>query len=112
MKRNDFPYAKSFNTIPASPSHLPPRQSAAFRRLPTPIVVDYERAIKRIDAVMVITYEDLFKIKHETHQAVRIFVDVEKIQKGTVTMTFLEEVIGNTVDYSVFGSPETTPMSL
>lgn len=112
MKRNDFPYAESFNTIPASPSHLPPGQSASFRRLPTPIVVDYERAIRRIDAVIVITYEDSFKLKHETRQAVRVFVDIERIQKGTMTMTFLEEVIGNTVDSSVFGSPETTPMSL
>lgn len=111
-RANDFPYAESFNTIPASPSHLPPGQSASFRRLPTPIVVDYERAIRRIDAIIVITYEDSFKLKHETRQVVRVFVDIERIQKGTMTMTFLEEVIGNTMDSSVFGSPETTPMSL
>jgi len=51
-------------------------------------------------------------MRHQTRQTVRNFVDKERIQKGTITMTFLEEVIGNTVDSSVFGSPEITPMNL
>ena len=112
MKRNNFPYSASVNTIPASPSHVPPGQSAVFSRLPTPIVVDYERAISRIDTLILITYEDSFKLKHQTRQAARIFIDTERIQKGTITMTFLEEVVGGTVDSNVFGPPETTPISV
>jgi hypothetical protein len=112
MKREEFPYRVSSNTIPASPSHLPPGEAAVFRRLPTPIVVDYERTINRVDAVISIEYEDSFKLKHQTRQAVIIFTDNYRIQKGTISMTFLEEVIGDTVDSTVFGPPETTPMIL
>jgi hypothetical protein len=112
MKREEFPYSSNANTIPATPSHLPPREAASFRRLPTPIVVDYERAISRIDAVISIEYEDSFRMKHRTRQAVRIFVDKDEVQRGKITMTFLEEIVGGTVDSSVFGAPETTPIIL
>jgi hypothetical protein len=112
-KTNTFPYMDPVNQIPASPSHIQPRESAKFLRLPTPIVVDYDRTISRSDSVVQIDYMDSFNLSHRTFQKLAVWTEPERIkQQQSITMTFGEEIIGAKVDSSVFGPPETAPMTL
>jgi hypothetical protein len=112
VKRDTFPYQSSVNIIPASPSHLPPGHSGHFMRLPTPIVVDYNRTINRMDGVVLIEYSDSFKTKYSTRQGVTIWTDLVNINKGEITITFHEELSDRRVDHTLFGLPETPPMLL
>jgi hypothetical protein len=70
VKRDGFPYDAGVNTIPATPSHLPPGKAAEFMRLPTPLIVDYSRSISKLDSVALIEYGDSFKNKYKTYQGV------------------------------------------
>jgi len=88
-KRSEFPYLIEANHVPAHPSHIRPGESGAFMRLPTPIVVDWLGRITRLDCLVQIQYQDVFRNEFQKWQGLRIFIEREKPQ---VTLTFLEEV--------------------
>ncbi|OAN45410.1 hypothetical protein A6A04_20890 [Paramagnetospirillum marisnigri] len=91
-KKKEFPYSQTFNTIPASPSHVQAGQEACFYRLPTPIAHDYQHKIERMECFALIEYEDAFKNSFKTVQEVRVSVRLaEDVPK--VLLTFGEEVV-------------------
>lgn len=112
-KRTTFPYEADANRIPARPSHIPPGASGSFRRLPTPIVCDYERKIERMDCVVAISFSDAFKNKFCTYQGVRVWVGTD-VRPGqwTVTFTFIETIDPEKPDFSIFGEPANPPILL
>jgi len=111
-KRKDFPYNERLNSIPASPSHLAVGQEAEFRRLPTPIVVDYKRRISRLDCVVKIIYEDVYANAYSKFQGLRVFCDqISDSSDPAIILTFLEEIDPANPDFSIFGPPQSGPVA-
>jgi len=104
-ERKAFPYSRGLNRIPSTPSNLSPAGKGEFRRLPTPLVVDYDRAIKRIDYVLQIECKDVLGNKHIQFQGLRLFCDKNEEVGDKITMTFIEE-LSSPATWIVFGQPE------
>ena len=106
-KQKDFPYRLRYNVVPAHPSHIAVGEQGTFVRLPTPIVVDYNRLIDRLDCIVKIECEDLYTNKHVRFQGLRIFTDhLSDTSNPRILFTFLEEVDPKNPDFSVFGPPD------
>ncbi|MES2472799.1 MAG: hypothetical protein V4601_08160 [Pseudomonadota bacterium] len=102
-ERKAFPYSPSLNNVPPTPSNISPAAAGSFRRLPTPLVVDYDHALKRIDFVVEIRCKDTLGNPHVRYQGLRVFADN---MPGKITTTFIEEVFPPNVPWSIFGTPE------
>jgi hypothetical protein len=113
IKRNEFPYSESFNLLPASPSHLAVGQEGEFRRLPTPIVVDYKRRLSRLDCVVKIEYEDVYANQYAKFQGLRVFADqIDDPLDSAIILTFLEEMSPASPDFAIFGPPSSSPVNI
>jgi len=84
-------YSSGLNSMPALPEHILPEQQAELSRLPSFIVLDYEKKIKRVDGVLSIEYEDVFGEKHKTVQLFRVFTHYDN-EKPQITVTFSDIV--------------------
>jgi hypothetical protein len=84
-------YSKEFNCIPSSPSHILPTGESKLSRLPTFIVLDYEKKLTRVDGVLEIEYEDVFSQKHTTVQEFHLFTNY-KDEQPSVHVTFSDLV--------------------
>ena len=59
-KRNEPLYCWELNTMPASPSHIPPGTTAQITRLPTFIEKDVEKKVTKVEGVLEIVCKDVF----------------------------------------------------
>jgi len=68
-------YGKSMNRLPAASSHILPGEESQLTRLPTFIVLDYEKKIKRVDGILEIACNDVFAQRQLSYQVFHIFTD-------------------------------------
>ncbi|MFW6028352.1 MAG: hypothetical protein ACOC9Q_02375 [bacterium] len=86
-----FPFHPVLNCIPSMPANIPAERSGFFRRLPTPIVCDYDKKIEQLEAVCLITYQDVFENKYYRAQELKVIVDRSRDELAVI-MTFGSEL--------------------
>jgi hypothetical protein len=70
-KREEPLYCRDLNTMPASPSHIPPGTTAQMTRLPTFIEKDVEKKVTRVEGVLKIVCKDVFGRERTVRQGFR-----------------------------------------
>lgn len=81
-------YHQSFNTMPTIPSHIIPGEQAQLSRLPTFIDKDFEKKLKRVDGILEIACNDVFKNNHTSMQEFIIFTEYSSSESPYVHVTF------------------------
>ena len=66
-------YAPPLNYMPAIPSHIAPGAEACLSRLPAFIEKDYERKVTRVEGVLCIECEDVFREQIRFNQRLYLF---------------------------------------
>jgi hypothetical protein len=89
---SQFPYAKGWNTFPANPSRLQTGEQALFHRIPTVIVVDYQKTLQNVTGRMYLECKDGEGRIYNTVQPVTFFVEYgDKTNGRHLTISFGKE---------------------
>lgn len=108
-KRREPVYSRDYNSVGSMPDHISPGGTGRFGRIPTALVVDFDRRISQMDCIVEIACKDLFKNEFLAYQGLRIFVGTDPANaKPYVHMVFLDELDQNNPDWSCFGPPDST----
>lgn len=81
-KRNESQYSQSRNTNPLRTTHLFPNQETGIHLIPHFVSCDFERKIERADGHFIVSYNDTFGHKYETHQKFHVFTNYDDPEKG------------------------------
>jgi hypothetical protein len=112
-KRREMIYSEPLNTVHSHPNHISAGGTGSFGRIPTPLVVDFNRTITQLDCVFKITCHDVFKVEHVVYQGVRIMLIPEGDDKVKyVHFVFLEEMDKDAPDFTIFGGTDSASVSL
>lgn len=90
-KLNEPAYSRDLNSIPSSPSHINPGETAHISRLPTFIEKDWQKKISEAEGIIEISYSDIFNETHLSAQKVRI-ATYYKEDEPFIVITFGEAV--------------------
>lgn len=84
-----FPFGLDYNTVPGG--HLSPGGTATFRRIPTPIFVDYDGKLEELDVALVLRYADIEGHDYQTIQECHVSVD-RTDNEAELTFVFGDEL--------------------
>ena len=91
-EKNKFEYALENNTFVLEPSSLEAGNEGKIYRIPTPIVVDYEKSLSKISGVMTVYYKDMLGGLHRTRQSCVIMIEYRDDDSAELNFAFGIEV--------------------